>query len=542
MSTAPRLVDVDAVRATAAPVVLIIDIGSSSIRASCWAARGHCEDDRVAPPQAEVDAPQIEWELVQGSLQQLASDDLMDAQGDCAMLAIATAVETVLSRALAFVRASDIGARLVGVGFSTFVMNLLGVDAQGAPATPVYTYAGRMPSTAMYARQLREELAAQGRLNEFHDRTGTVIHPAYAPAVFLRLHHEESERVNRVAKWQSITAYLLSQWVETDGTCVPMSYTEASWTGLFDFRRADWDWELLERVHMDKSKMPPLRDSSAALRGLRAPYAEKWPELAHVPFFLGIGDGAAANIGSKCVDASRVAVTIGTSAALRVVLKDETMKEHQVPNGLWCYRITPDRILLGGALNDGGSVFQFFQRLLNVSLEELDRSLLELPANQHHLSVLPFLSGERSPGWHDEATCTISGINRWTKPLDLLQAGLESVAMRLASVFGLLAGYANTDALIVGSGTGLTASMAWRQILANCIGRDLVIEQGVVEATSRGVAVLLGTYLGLHALDESQHLDEKDLVHARPSVGDHEVYVGALQTQEALYHTLYGQV
>lgn len=142
-----------------------------------------------------------------------------------------------------------------------------------------------------------------------------MIHPAYAPATFLRLHAEERDVLDRVHKWQSISGFLLRKWTraaaKTTNDCVPMSFSEASWTGLFDFRHWQWDRALLELVHMDARKMPPLADSSTPFVGLQPAFARQWPELCAVPFFLGIGDGAAANIGSKCIDSSCVARVCG---------------------------------------------------------------------------------------------------------------------------------------------------------------------------------------------------------------------------------------
>ena len=62
---------------------------------------------------------------------------------------------------------------------------------------------------------------------------------------------------------------------------------------------------------------------------------DRWPELGGggVRVFLGLGDGAAANLGSKCVDASRLCVTVGTSAALRVVLPSPCPRPHSPPPG-----------------------------------------------------------------------------------------------------------------------------------------------------------------------------------------------------------------
>ncbi|TYZ54286.1 hypothetical protein PybrP1_009359, partial [[Pythium] brassicae (nom. inval.)] len=415
-----------------APLVLVVDVGSSSVRASCYAmVRDGDGDKRAAMPV---------WVLLEGSLQQLPLAAI-DERGEADIAQLAASVESLVDDVLAFLRAAGLTSRLVGVGFSTFAMNLLGVNAAGVPVTPVYTYAGRRPSTAAHARQLRELLTARGSLTEFHDRTGTVIHPAYAPAEFLRLHAEERELVQRVHKWQSISGFLVGKWTraaEKNSGCVPMSFSEASWTGLFDFRHWQWDRALLELVHMDVAKMPPLADSSTPFVGLSPAFARRWPELRSVPFFLGIGDGAAANVGSKCIDSSRVAVTIGTSAAIRVVVEASAMRSTKVPKGLWCYRIGRDHLLLGGALNDGGSVYEFFRKTLRISDEDLSTKLQRVRANAHGLNVLPFLSGERAPGWVEDATCTISGITKWTTPVEVLYAALESVALRISLVFSLL--------------------------------------------------------------------------------------------------------
>jgi gluconokinase len=113
--------------------------------------------------------------------------------------------------------------------------------------------------------------------------------------------------------------------------------------------------------------------SSAALATfplkLSPDFVARWPELAAARIFLPLGDGACANLGSDCGLVSRsggqgglsvgadsplprrVTVTVGTSAAVRVVLP---APPERVPLGLWCYRIDEARVLLGGALTDGG--------------------------------------------------------------------------------------------------------------------------------------------------------------------------------------------
>jgi hypothetical protein len=108
--------------------------------------------------------------------------------------------------------------------------------------------------------------------------------------------------------------------------------------------------------------------SSCNKNGEANPYWERWPELRATSthydneqmqqcrMFLGIGDGAAANCGSKCdayssSDGTRIAVTVGTSAAARVCLPlpIETSPSNKIviPFGLFCYRIDKSQVLVG---------------------------------------------------------------------------------------------------------------------------------------------------------------------------------------------------
>ena len=103
------------------PVVIVIDVGSSSIRVSCFALVSGAH-----------------WVLLDGSLQQ-QHESSITVYGEANCNTIAAIVEQLLDRTMAFLRATDLTHELVGVGFSTFVMNVLGIDEDGNVVTPVYT-------------------------------------------------------------------------------------------------------------------------------------------------------------------------------------------------------------------------------------------------------------------------------------------------------------------------------------------------------------------------------------------------------------------
>ena len=127
----------------------------------------------------------------------------------------------------------------------------------------------------------------------------------------------------------------------------------------------------------------------------------------------------------------------------------------------------------------------------------LEASLSSLPPCGHGLTVLPFLSGERSPGWATDATGVISGLRTSTTPVEVLQAALEGVAFRFGMVWELLAPSASEDVQIIASGGAVTGSPYWLQLMADVL-QCAVVTSTEEEATTRGTAILalygLGTW------------------------------------------------
>ena len=116
----------------------------------------------------------------------------------------------------------------------------------------------------------------------------------------------------------------------------------------------------------------------------------------------GAGDGPLANIGVGAVQPGVAACSIGTSGALRVVVERPVVD----PAGrVFCYALTPERWVTGGAINNGGVVLQSVGDALAPDLgerpeEELLALAAEVPAGSQGLVMLPYLLGERAPDWN----------------------------------------------------------------------------------------------------------------------------------------------
>lgn len=174
------------------------------------------------------------------------------------------------------------------------------------------------------------------------------------------------------------------------------------------------------------------------LQGLLPPWGERWPVLKDVPWLPTIGDGAAANIGSGCDHPQRIALTIGTTGAMRVVLPPAIP---QVPAGLWFYRVTRNRGLLGGATTEGGNHAWLRETLQLPPGDQLEKELADRQPAAHGLTVLPFVAGERAPGWKGSARASLVDFTLNTRPIDIVQAALEGIAYRFAIIYGRIKPY-----------------------------------------------------------------------------------------------------
>jgi len=248
-----------------------------------------------------------------------------------------------------------------------------------------------------------------------------------------------------------------------------------------------------------------------------------------------VGDGAAANIGSGGVDPSRLALTIGTSGALRAVIPQvEGEAVPPVPAGLWCYPVDKRRWLVGGSLTDGGSLFVWLLETLRYKdASSLLADAGALRADSHGLTILPFLRSERSPGWANDAQMTISGITANTEPAHIVRAVLEAVALRFRLINQRLAPHIPADSPMMAGGGGLQENPLWRQILADALGRPVHLTN-IDEVTSRGAAILAFQALGM-----AEGIPLPEVIEtAHPQATASAAYALAAQRQEKLYKIL----
>lgn len=523
-----------------ATMMLVLDLGSSATRAMRYDENAQLQSTAIARQPFAFHA---------------GADGRSEDDAEAAL----ARVEAVIDAALSGAQTKQ--PPITAVGISAYACSLLCLDERARPLTPVFTYADTR--AAEDARALRHELDELETL----ERTGCRIRANYWPARLAWLRRTQPDVFSRTRWFVSLADYLALKLFGQLRAGVSVS----SWTGMINQHTGDWDDVWLARLGVAREQLPPVLRDGETIGGLAGQYASRWPALRQAACYPPLGDGAAANIGSGCVNDSRIAITIGSTAAIRVVVsrqkpavsgqmsvvrRQQTADREQnapyaipntpyalrnpLPPALWAYRVDHARSLLGGATTEGGNVFAWLNATLKLPADDaLEAELSAMRPDSHGLTVLPMFGGERSPGFADDARATLHGLSFDTTPTNIARACMESVALRLASIHDALRQVRQPagPAALIASGGALLRSATWRQIIADVTGVPVQVCEEP-EATSRGVALIVLLQSG--ALSDLRALPAR-LGHTHePNPAHRAIYQAAAQRQAELYRLLVG--
>ena len=487
------------------PYILALDIGTSSVRALLFDATGTA----LLHVQS-----QIPYQLT------TSSEGESSVEADPLVEMVAQTIDGALAAA------GDLASHIAAVATDTFWHSLIGVDKENKALTPVLIWEDSR------SRRAVAELCQQLDPQAIHQRTGARLHTSYWPAKLFWLATAMPDSFSNTAQWLSFGEYLHRRFLGKSVCCLSM----ASGTGMLVTRARAWDSELPRVLGVQPEQLPPLGDLRDSVQGLVPEFASRWPALRDVPWFPAIGDGAAANVGSGCASEENWALTIGTSSAIRVVVSPDEV----VPStGLWLYLLDARRGLLGGALSEGGNLLAWLEATIKLPpLIAADPLIAALSPDGHGLTILPFITGERSPGWHTGAAMDIIGLNAHTTPADILRASLEAIAYQLNMVYDeLLQSTAQREIAptLIGSGGALLNSPTLQSILANTLDTPLYpsLER---EASARGVALL--ALEGLDIVSDVAQVPVKLEAPVLPEERLHTIYQLGAERQKKLYQVL----
>lgn len=395
-------------------------------------------------------------------------------------------------------------AELVAVGFSSSNQSVILLDDDYQPLTRVITWADTRATRV--AKRVQQSLTAQ----PLYSRTGTPVHPMSPLIKLMWLHEDHPDLMAKAAHIGDVKSFLFNRLFG----CFKVDISIASSTGMFNITKSEWDSEALKMAGITATQLPQVVSGTAQQSGLTSEMAERLNIPAGVPFVFGAYDGAMTNVGVGATAEDTVAITIGSSAGVRVITNHPVIDPEQ---RLFCYFLDEGQWVVGGPLNNGGAVFDWaVHHMVDTNAVRMSGGdqfdvansvIAETPVGAHGLIFHPFLGGERAPLWDANARGSFSGLTPLHTRADMLRSVMEGITMNIATVFQVLCDLVGHPKSVTATG-GFSRSLVWRQMLADVLNTQVTVPQHFAAATL-GAAAMAMKSVGL--IDNISQIRRDDL-------------------------------
>ncbi len=391
----------------------------------------------------------------------------------------------VLASVLADVRMR--GHEVAAIGLSSAMHGVLCVDEAGEPLSHVMTWMDRR------AHAIADGWREDGTAGELYRSTGAPMHPMLPVAKLRWLAEHDRELVARTARFVGLKELVVFRWT---GEWF-VDHGIASATGMLDLRTRDWSPRALDLARIGPKKLSQLALPSAALRTFRPTIARQLGLGEETAVVLASSDGALANIGVGASGVRDVAVTLGTSGAVRV-LASEPVLDSQCRT--FCYCADDTHFVVGGPTSSAGASLDWIFSILMDEAPKDERFARaaamaeQIEPGANGVVVLPFFGGERAPWWNSALRGSFDGLDLAHDRRSIVRAAFEGVVFGVYAVFEIVRELAPGVQRLLLTG-GLTKAPLVRAMLADVFGLPAV-QPREQEAAAFGAALLAAQAVG----------------------------------------------
>lgn len=368
------------------------------------------------------------------------------------LIAAKQAVKKVMQNAKGGV--SAIG--LVGAWHS-----LLLLDENRSPTGPIYTWEDVSAGSTVHGVTQKRQFTL-----DVYYRTGCMVHAMYPVWKYYHLRKTKPAMIKDAKYISSQVEYLFEHLTGEQA----VSKCIASGSGFFNIHNLDWDHDLLDFVHLEPESFSPLHDGPY-VGGLRASVAKELGLAPNIPVTLGFADGAMNQMAVAGESKGVMSFSVGTSAAIRMISDEPVIPA--VPS-TWCYYLFAGKRLVGAATQGACNCLDWF--LASLPEGVANYASLEKAAAKTKLAeapyFLPFIFGERCPGWQDQRLGEFADIRSTHSIGDFYYAIMEGVLFNLYHCYELLTKVTEKPDQIFVSG-GITNSPLWLQMAADIFNQVL---------------------------------------------------------------------
>ena len=312
---------------------------------------------------------------------------------------------------------------------------------------------------------------------------------AYQPELY--------ERTYKFLHWGAFIAFML-------GADPLVDYSLANRTLLFDIHQCDWSDALIEKVGLDRSKLPETIPSGTLVGKVLPHIAAELGLPSGVNIIAGAHDQCANAVGCGVVDSGSAVFGMGTYHCITPVFAAQPDPQLMIERGLNTeHHAIPGRYV-SFIYNQGGSLVKWFRdtfaaeehRQAQAKRQSIYPQLFdEIPPNPSNVMVLPHFTSTGPPDFITDSSGLIAGLHLETRRGDVLKGIIEGVAFYLKEVVDSLpeTGIQTKDYRAVGGGS---QSDVWVQTCADIFGQPFT-RPVITEAGALGAAIMAGVGAGI---------------------------------------------
>jgi gluconokinase len=347
--------------------------------------------------------------------------------------------------------------------------SLVVCDASNVPIQPLTDWTD--VSGRIFCRELRKDASF---VEEYYRESGAMVHAMYP---FFKLLKQKRDGISledqHVCSLAGYLHYLLTGTIKETASML-------SGMGLLSTSKLDLH-PMAKALGCRVSPLCAWNDCSA----LNTSGSRLLGLVEGISVLPSLPDGALNQVGSRAEELGVMTLSLGTSGAMRMVIPEPWFSP---THATWLYRSVDDGFLLGTATSGCSNCVDWYKEHAfapDVTYSQIENSLKE---DSNTPIFLPFLVGERCPGWDDTRLASFHDVEASMTTHAFYQGVLQGVVANLYQCYEELLNSGHTPKAIKLSG-GVLHSAFWKQLCCNYFGSPM--QEDVQDQTSLYGALIL---------------------------------------------------
>lgn len=354
--------------------------------------------------------------------------------------------------------------KIDAISICTTWHSILLLDKNRKPIDRIITWANNEAAETTTKYRKNESFS-----NWYYNKTGCMVNCTYPYWQYIHYKNTYPEKIKDVAFLSSQQEFIFEQLTGE----IAASKSTASGSGFFNIHSLDWDDDLLEYAAINRAQMSELKEPRY-FAPLKGDVAKELELTEGIPVLVGNSDGGMNQLGAGGMEKGIMTLSIGTSGALRVISEKPLI---YAKPATWCYYLGDNMRILGAATSGAGNCVDWFVNnfcsISGIGFDVLEKLLFQISIENAPI-FLPFLYGERCPGWKDDRTGGFKELKAAHSIGDMYYAILEGILFNLYQCYKTLTCLVDEPQQIRISG-GILRSEFWTQMAADVFQKEVIV-------------------------------------------------------------------